>query len=580
MASSPKQEMTISFCNCSCLTRRSGQLNEGKVYDVLSFVRDKNCHAMFMAETGVTDATHIPPQPQVEFDFIGRKRALPGYGVAIFNNQLRGKWTRVGPKVGPCNFGAWLICASSGPLLVGVMCAPQPGHGHEARETYFREVHQTWERLLLDHPSSSAVLVGDMNLPTLLRSTSSTSERITGEALLNHLFTQLFWDGNRLLSAQAPLQPTHIKGNILDLAIVSSSSPQEWTLRVHTQRVAGSDHFPLVIDVAGISVLHEHETPRWSAFRNFPVQLYIEEVSPFLYSLHAWLASQSWPAPTDPDELQRILIQGAALMGSILLAVLFQVNSPFGRFSERSRISRKGCLKLSAKARLAVQAMRLSRGAACFQNLQRKANLLLKAQRLRRYLHLAGRTEAGQPFKANKRLFDRIRDEISPNTAASQMISVHDNFLDDEVAADIWVEFLRLQTSWSGQSSPEALYDLHQGIITELPHLDPPNEASSAQLRESRQWLRESASTPVEARAGCLVQWTELCDAVAGINASAAAPSTEPIPVSILKSPCEPFRACLIGLLNLTILCDVIPPVWRHDGCRTTPQARQGQESY
>ncbi|CAE7356653.1 unnamed protein product [Symbiodinium sp. CCMP2592] len=442
------------------------------------------------------------------------------------------------------------------------MYAPQPGHGYEARENYFRLAHACWERLVRSYHTALPILVGDMNLPTFLLSDSAASVHASGDDRLNLLFSQHFASDGCLLNARPPHLATHIKGNILDLAIAYTSSSQDWSFRViHELRVAGSDHFPLVVGIPGLAIRGAGCTrdPKWCSFKDFPIQQFIDEVTPLLQSLHSWLSTHLWPPPSDPAELRDVLLQGAAVLSALLLGVLFQSNSPYGRFSMKPDGGKKRRLKLSAKLRLAIQRMRESRGTASYGPLQRTVNRALKAHRLKRYTSLTGQPHDCFRFAPNKKTFDWIRDEINPDATASHMITVDNELLGDQVAADIWVEFLRSQTSWDGQLSPEVLLQLYQGHLEERPCEDPPRETARSRYRDARQWLRE---LPVEDRAESLIQWTEFCDSLVGLNASAAPPPTEAVPVSILKPPCEPLRACLIGLLNLAILCDFLPPAW------------------
>ena len=208
--------------------------------------------------------------------------------------------------------------------------------------------------------------------------------------------------------------------------------------------------------------------------------------------------------------------------------------------------------------------MRKSRGTAAYH-------------RLKRYTSLTGPSQACPKFIPSKHVFDWIRDEISPDAATSHMVTVGDVVLDDQVAADIWVEFLRSQTSWDGQLSPEVLLQLYQGHLEEPPCMNPPSETARRSYRDARQWLRE---LPVEGRAHSLIQWTEFCDSLVGLNLSAAPPPTEALPVSILEPPCEPFRACLIGLLNLCHSLQLSATGLVHCDHRSFAQTWEAEEPY
>ena len=121
---------------------------------------------------------------------------------------------------------------------------------------------------------------------------------------------------------------------------------------------------------------------------------------------------------------------------------------------------------------------------------------------------------------------------------------------------------MRAQTSWSGQIAPEQLLDLYQGWSTEPPCLPPMPEEAKQLHHCTKHWLKAVSESPLVSRSRALVQWSELCDAIACINLRAAPPPTEPIPVLVLSLPSEALRACLIGLLNLVILTDHLPATW------------------
>eukprot|EP00439_Symbiodinium_sp_Y106_P001954 s10318_g1.t1 len=152
-----------------------------------------------------------------------------------------------------------------------------------------------------------------------------------------------------------------------------------------------------------------------------------------------------------------------------------------------------------------------------------------------------------------------VREDLKPKATASRLITIGDEIIDDQTAEHIWIEFVRAQTSWSGQIAPEQLLDLYQGWSTEPPCL-PPMPEEAKQLHHCT--LKAVSESPLVSRSRALVQWSELCDAIACINLRAAPPPTEPIPVLVLSLPSEALRACLIGLLNLVILTDHLPATW------------------
>ena len=194
--------------------------------------------------------------------------------------------------------------------------------------------------------------------------------------VVNRTFQDLFLhDGVLLNTRTGQAQPTHIKGNVLDFAIAYSLHHNP-SLVVVSQRVAGSDHFPVVIKIS--CAVPDDETPlRWSTFADFPVETFLSEVSPFLVGLHTWLASRLWCQNLAQGCMLDTLVQGAALLGVILLGTLFQSNSPYGRFA-RAANPRRRRGRFPKRLREAIDRMRSSRGSSLHRMQRRSVSRLMR----------------------------------------------------------------------------------------------------------------------------------------------------------------------------------------------------------
>ena len=84
-----------------------------------------------------------------------------------------------------------MLSISERPLLIGVLYAPHPGHGHEARSSVFSRVHESWVRLMAQYLPAVPVLLGDMNLPSFL-SPNPSPGLAASESALNGLFHASF----------------------------------------------------------------------------------------------------------------------------------------------------------------------------------------------------------------------------------------------------------------------------------------------------------------------------------------------------------------------------------------------------
>ncbi|CAE7326059.1 jockey\pol [Symbiodinium sp. CCMP2592] len=411
---------------------------------------------------------------------------------------------------------------------------------------------------MAQHQQAVPVLLGDMNLPTFL-SPNPSPGLAASESALNCLFHSSFVLQLGGVVLNPPAQPTHIRGNILDLAVVFDCH-RAFSCTVIPQRFANSDHFPIFVS-SSLRIRPESTTLKWCTFRDFPVQAFVAEISPSLAVLHSWMAHQLQPVPQEECILKDILIQGSVTFGLLLLAVLYQTNSPYGRFACNNRRGRRRGF-MSSALRKAITSMRNARGSARFSILRRKVDSLMRRCRRRRVYLSAFRITSHGLVRPTNDLHQWLKDDLKPGSSASRFISIGNNVLEDQVATDLWVEFLRSQTSWDGQLSPDVLLQLYDGHLSEAPKLPAMPAHTQEDHSDCKQWLRSLRCQPLSYRAKALVQWTEFCDAVEFMNGAAAPPPSEPIPVSILSVPCEPLRACWIGLLNLVILCDHLPRIW------------------
>ena len=344
-------------------------MSEAKLSDVLSCMTDHGCDAFFLAETGVMDGTHVTPQSDFDFDFCNAERALPGYGVgAIFRGRHRGRWARISTNLDYRNFGVWMLSISERPLLIGVLYAPHPGHGHEARSSVFSRVHESWVRLMAQYLPAVPVLLGDMNLPSFL-SPNPSPGLAASESALNGLFHASFILQHGGVVLNPPAQATHIRGDILDLAMVFDCH-QAFSCTVIPRRFANSDHFPIFVS-SSLQTRPESATLKWCTYRDFPVEAYVAEVSPYLAVLHSWMAHRLRPVPQEECILKDILIQGSVAFGLLLLAALYQTNSPYGRFAYNNRRSRRRGF-MSSALRKAIASMRDARGSARFSVLPQR----------------------------------------------------------------------------------------------------------------------------------------------------------------------------------------------------------------
>eukprot|EP00438_Fugacium_kawagutii_P010747 Skav218263 [mRNA] locus=scaffold2035:180053:192775:- [translate_table: standard] len=359
----------VAFHNCACLTRRNGTLDDGKFWDLVSFFHLHELDVLLLAETGVCAKTHMSDVQGIQFDFAFAPRSLPGFGVgALFGPRLSNLWFRVDECKGQLAFRAWVAQCGSALVLLGVAYAPHAGHKVEHRNAYFVKIGAEWLRLRTKFPLATCILMGDMNLPTLV----SRSERgLSPASPLDNLFCTSVVQNMSLLNVLGvDPAPTHCRGNVLDLAF--SDKPQlVRSFNVLPDKVAGSDHFALLAVFALlVSLPNPHLDLRWVNFHDVDVCEFHEHVRPHLVSLHAWLEESLRCSNGDRSKLQDTLHVGACVLGVILLGTLFQHKSAFGRFKS-SAVTVSGA-KFPKILREAIHDMRCKRGFAGFKKAHRK----------------------------------------------------------------------------------------------------------------------------------------------------------------------------------------------------------------
>ena len=168
--------------------------------------------------------------------------SLPGVGVgAIFAPALKNSWCVTHFKSNSCNFRAWLLSVAGSLLLLGAVYAPHSGHSTKDRLAFFALVWEEWKTLQSRHQDALHLLLGDMNLPMLLRSGFANPGCRTNS--VEELFVSTFLANMTLLNNFLALpRSTQVKGNVLDLALINRVDALVG-FEVLSVRVAASDHF-------------------------------------------------------------------------------------------------------------------------------------------------------------------------------------------------------------------------------------------------------------------------------------------------------------------------------------------------
>lgn len=492
-------------------------LDGGKWLDVLSFFEEHGLEILLLAEAGVSASTHVSALQGLTFDLACAPHSLPGYGVgAIFCRKLANKWFRADELVDCHNFRAWAVSWHASLFLLGAAYSPHVGYAADFRESYFRKIGSERMRLRRKFPNALCLLMGDMNLPSMVPAGSSACFEAGARAPLNDFFRNQVM--SNLVVANClfgPASPTHVKGNVLDLALISEVS-SVLSFEVKRLRLAGSDHFPIILHLGWVG----QDSPlRWVNFRDIDVQSLVCQLEVGMLRLHPWL-EQSIPCSNCTVScLRDILLQASCAFGIIVLGTLFQVNSPFGRFCSLQASRRRS--RFPAHIREAVRRMRDNRGTCEYRACRRVVHKQLLKQCRKEVLSSVTRWGANLDRKPTigNRMFRQVQKEIFPLSGTSQIVCVEGEVLDQMTAALVWTAFLESQTSWSGQVEPSEWLRMLDG--REQFHEPVSDQGIDSEWGEAKRWLCAAHNACMPCVSNQFSR-SEFCDACHALNPNAA----------------------------------------------------------
>ena len=535
-------------------------LDDGKIWDALTFFQMHDLDVLLLAETGVTAGTHISLVPQFSSDFTLAPRPLPGYGVGvIFGPCFNSKWFRVDELSDFHAFRAWLASWGSTLFLLGVMYAPHAGYHVADRVAFFEKVGAEWRRLQLLYPRATCFLAGDMNIPGLvpaLKKAGSAAMRGYTASAVDVVFSKWFLQNMTLLNNLCSVPTaTHRRGNVLDL-VLTNRADMIAHFQVLPDCVAGSDHFPVTATFE-VPMVSLSSCLRWTNFKDINLEQLLSKLQPMLLSLHTWLEESLRIGGCSCLQLQLILQVGAFTLGVIILGSLYQIGAGFGRFRSSTPRASRPCLP--RHLREAVDTMRAKRGAHGYKAARGKVRKLFMAhhrKQLRSCVRASSR-RTGVCF--TDRMFSWVQQELQPKIKCSELISIDGNIVDQSTAILVWAAFLESQTSWHGQHDPSDLFKVFNGELQF--HELQGGSFCNVDFSFTKEWLK-AAREHVGLNFAGQFSWAELCDACSSLNPDAAPPPSEPIPVKLLNFASLELRACYHVLINLCVITSSFPPCW------------------
>ena len=546
----------IAFLNINCLARRDASLAEDKWYVFLDWCRSEAVDFCLLAETGINSATIFPTNTDWTFDFVPAPKPLPGFGVGLlYSTSFEGACVKAPVSLQTHRFAAWLISFDNSFLLLGSVYLPHAGRPLEERLNWVCDIFQEWNELCCKYPNAKQILAGDFNTPDWLSSESPSSGAVAASlqqclppshVVLNDVFGQL--------------RCTHLKGGILDVMLVNDANFV--ATFVVEQFLPISDHAPLVATIH-VPRRPEMPPPKWVTSADFDPNTFSLEVQRPLSELYQWIIFQCDNDSTPPN-LFYVLEVASLLFTVTILCHLFKLQSPYGRFAfrvfspSRPRLPRAVCQHL-----LAVRSSRGNQAAA--GRLRRKLRRVITKYKKRKWRRMVSvrhsATTGYMCLQPQPSLFKQLQKETLPWKAPARSLLIGDSCLDECESLELWASYLQSLTSWEGPVLPETLWQ--QRACGHAPlELVRPNQVDAA-AKHAKAWITESSlHTMANDAWSSVFTWSELCEALCSMNPSAAVPQSEPIPSSLLHSPCEVFRSLVLVFVSLAWILSKCPTHW------------------
>ena len=157
-------------------------------------------------------------------------------------------------------------------------------------------------------------------------------------------------------------------------------------------------------------------------------------------------------------------------------------------------------------------------------------------------------------------LFHDLQRETSSWKAPARTLSINDTVLSEDESMEVWASYLQSLTSWDGPIDPDVLWSWFTG--TSCPSSSPGTRLPEHVVRDGKVWLAHASSDLSPSSLTDVFSWAELCEGLHAMNHKAAVSPLDPLPSSVLQSPCEEFRSLVLALVSLAWIVGKCPPHW------------------
>lgn len=486
-------------------------------------------------------------------------RAGKGVG-AFYKRSLHPHWSHIAVQGAPEQSRFYIVTSSQRQLLLGVFYAPDAGKPMVQRWDFYQCLVKTWQHLCAEYHDASKVLAGDANLPGLR---FSSRGHIEASNALEEFWCQSFLSNMVCANAfhDCPA-PTHTGGNVLDI-VLCSSDLEILACDVLSTQLAGSDHFPVLVEV-GWQPPGGQNALTWKPFRDVPQQVFDHALQQPFAVLYTWLASALQHKQLHSDLID-LLEDATVLFGVLILGTLWQLHSPFGRFGKQSnRCSFK--VWWTRDCRLALLKARESRGTSMHRQMKARLKRVIAKAKCSHWIKFVGTCEkkCSHAIMLHPEMHKFVKDNVRPKLRPSLMVKVDGEFLPRPLAKKVWVRYLQQQVSWEGPCSPSDALKEVRCQNPSLPSTSPfDDDAAAESAKEVRTWQKQFGAIRLDELFPFCFSFSELCDAQASMNAGAVTSPYDHCPMQVVVTKSEAGQLCLLGLVNLAFVTGHLPVMWK-----------------
>ena len=246
---------------------------------------------------------------------------------------------------------------------------------------------------------------------------------------------------------------------------------------VGAKGIAASDHRMVSVSVKIPGLIRPLEPMRWVVAPSVCWDSFGKEVDVPLRAWHAWLQSRAACSHEHSHEFrQQLLTDATSLFSCIMLANMWRLDSPYGRFTR----GRTGCSRYAGShwwnKACTNAASELKRAIGTSSEVDAKRHFR-DITRIARRDSCASAVDAIEKAVVNSHELDQrtarqVKQFIRPKRSVSRLMKVGNVVVGENVSRKIWPEFFKAQSSLLGPLTPEQIL-ARMGLSDQLEGAEP-----------------------------------------------------------------------------------------------------------